>query len=121
MAITHLYDPQHSHAYQVNDVATTIASAGDNTIIAAPGAGYRLKLLSITLQKEGATATAQTVLSKRGSTTFRRVILTDQAMGYDKTWPVGREKRLGENEALIVNLDQAISVGVTVEYEIEAV
>ena len=40
MAITHLYDPQHSHAYAVNDATGTASSSGANILIVAPGAGY---------------------------------------------------------------------------------
>ena len=121
MAITHLYDPQHSHAYAVNDATGTASSSGANTLIAAPGAGYRLKLLSVTLQKEATDATVLTVLLKRGSTTFRRIVLVAQGDGYDRTWPVGRERRLGENEALVVDLSSALTLGYSIEYEIEAV
>lgn len=119
MAITHTSDPQRGQTYDVLTVATTCAASGDNSIIAAPGAGYRLKLHSFQVQLEAATAT--TVIIKSASTTVGRVYLHSQGQGRIKEWPVGRERRLGTNEALLINLSGANAVGYEIEYEIERV
>ncbi len=119
MAITHTSDPQRGQTYDVLTVATTCAVSGNNTIIAAPGAGYRLKLHNLQMQLEAAAAT--TVLVKSGSTTIGRLYMYSQEAGRIKDWPVGRERRLGENEALIFNLSGANQIGYEVEYEIERI
>lgn len=117
MAITHTTDPQRGQTYDVLTAASTCAASGNNTIIAAPGAGYRIKLHTMQMQLEAATAT--TVLVKSGSTTIGRFYAKDEGTGRIKEWPVGRERRLGENEALIFNLSGANQIGYEVEYEIE--
>lgn len=103
----------------ITDVTGTAASSGDNTIIAAPGSGQRLRLHKVQIQLEAATAT--TVLIKSGSTTFDRLYCAAAGDGKIDVYPVGREKALGTNEALVFNLSGANSCGYTVRYSTEAV
>lgn len=100
-------------------VANTFASAGDNTIVGAPAAGNRLVVSSIVVQNESATAT--TILLKSGANTKRRALLQSQGDGVAWAFAPGREWRLGEAEALVLNLSGANSHGVTVDYWSEAV
>jgi len=97
--------------------ATTEADSGDNTVLAAPGAGKALEIKRFMVQNESATDT--TVLVKAGTTTYYRALLQEaacltDAFGWNSAdcdvW------RLPANTALIVNLSGANSHGVTVHY-----
>lgn len=100
-------------------MAGTAASSGDNTLVAAPGAGNRTVVQLFVVQNESTTAT--TALVKSGSTTRYRKLLQSQGDDFGRAFERGREWRLGENEALILNLSGANSHGYTVESWTEAV
>jgi hypothetical protein len=106
-------------AVTITNVTNTTATSGDNTIVAAPGSGQRLRLHMLKIQLEAATAT--TVLLKSGSTTFDRVYCAAAGDGMIVVYPVGREQLLGTNEALVINLSGANAVGYTFRYSTEAV
>lgn len=97
----------------------TAASSGDNTLVAAPAAGYRLVIYDLQIQNESATAT--TCLIKSGSTTKRRFYGGAAGDGLLLMFPPGHEMRLGAAEALVLNLSGANSHGYTVRYMTEAV
>lgn len=99
-------------------VTGAAASSGDNTLIAAPGANTRIVVHDLQLQLEAATAT--TMLIKSGSTTRRRLYAGSAGEGLLLVFEQGKEFRLGTNEALILNLSGANSVGYTVRYATEA-
>lgn len=103
----------------VTPFTATFAASGDNTVIAAPGAGYRLVVKIIAVQNESDTAT--TILLKSGANTQRRALLQNQGDGIAWAFETGYEWRLGENEALVLNLSGANSHGVTVDYITEGV
>jgi hypothetical protein len=100
-------------------VTNTTATAGDNTIIAAPGSGNRIVVYSLQIQLEAATAT--TVLKKSGSTTIGRLYCAAAGDGAIWVYPAGRELRLGTAEAFVINLSGANAIGYTVRYSTEAV
>lgn len=100
-------------------VTNTTSTAGDNTIIAAPGSGNRLVIYSLQIQLEAATAT--TILKKSGSTTIGRLYCSAAGDGAIWVYPAGRELRLGTNEAFVLNLSGANAIGYTVRYSTEAV
>jgi hypothetical protein len=98
----------------------TYATSGDNTaLIAAPGAYQRIVIVSFAIQNESATAT--TLILKDGTVAFRRVLGQAQGDGVAVTYPPGREKRLSENAALVLNLSGANTCGYSVDYFIETV
>jgi hypothetical protein len=97
--------------------ATTIAASGDNTIIAAPGAGLRLVIKSLTVQNESSTAT--TVLVQWGSAVKERRLLNQYGV-LAILHEAGSEWALPVNTALIVNLSGANSHGYSVTYAVEA-
>lgn len=97
----------------------TQAASGDNTLVAAPGAGYRLVVQLWWVQNESSTAT--TVKVKRGSTDSYRRLLQNQGDVVGRAYERGREWRLGENEALVLNLSGANTHGWAAEYWTEAV
>lgn len=93
----------------------TFSSSGDNTAISAPGVGVKIVITALRIQLEASTAT--TVLIKDGaSTTKARVLCQQQGDGIDRVYESGRELRLTNNTALVLNLSGANSVGYSVEY-----
>lgn len=97
----------------ITRAAGTKADSGDNTLVAAPAAGYRLVLLYLHVQNE--TTTATTCLVKHGATTVGRVLNQNQGDGWLRDfceYPV----IMPEATALVLNLSGANSHGFTVEY-----
>lgn len=99
-------------------VTGTTATSGDNTLVAAPGAGNKIYIYKVQIQLEAATAT--TILIKSGSTTVDRVYCASAGDGKLEVYPTGRELPLGTNEALILNLSGANAIGYTIRYAVEA-
>lgn len=98
--------------------ATTISTSGDNTVVAAPGAGNRFVIKDLVIQNESATTT--TVLVKSGSTTCWRAVLAER-QALTLSFETLQEWRLGTNEALVINLSGANSHGVSGRRWTEAV
>ena len=96
----------------ITRAAGAAASSGDNTIVAAPAAGYALVLFYLHVQNESTTGT--TALVKHGSDTVGRALL--QAQG--DMWLRGYEYPviMPAATALVVNLSGANSHNYTVEY-----
>ncbi len=98
----------------INRVAGVAGASGDNTLIAAPGAGNRLAILYEHIQNESATATTAQI--KHGSTVVARKALAQYAE-YERdhtVYPV----LLPENTAYVLNLSGANNHGYTLEYTI---
>lgn len=98
--------------------ATTTATSGDQTLITAPGAGYRLVVKELVVQNESAIETTAILLS--GSDARWRAKLAANA-ALSLSFADGEEWRLGTNEALVLNLSGANSHGYSGRYYIEAV
>lgn len=94
-------------------VAGTIATSGDNTIVAAPGAGISIYITHLVLQNESTTAT--TIILK-GSGNLLRCLGQTQGSGLALTFPERREIKLAANTALILNLSGANSCGYSIGY-----
>lgn len=96
----------------ITRIAGTFNTSGDNTIIAAPAAGYALVLFYFHVQNESASGT--TVLVKHGATTVARVLLQTQGQMWWREYecPV----ILPAATALVVNLSGANSHNYTVAY-----
>lgn len=103
----------------VTSATGTAASSGDNTLIAAPGAGIRIVLVSIIIQNESSTAT--TMILKNGSTAYERILAQNQGDGLAHAYPVDARKKLAANAALVLNLSGANSCGYSIEYYTETV
>lgn len=99
-------------------VASTAASSGDNTIIAAPGTGQRIVLVSVQLQLEASTATV--ALLKDSTTNVLRLRMVNDGDGIVHQWPMDARYRMTANTALVLNLSGANSTGYTVFYYTEA-
>lgn len=96
----------------ITRAASTFNTSGDNTIVAAPAAGYALVITYIHIQNESSTGT--TVLVKHGSTTVARVLLQTQAQAWWREFEC--PMILPAATALVVNLSGANSHNYTVEY-----
>lgn len=99
-------------------VTGTAASSGDNSLVAAPGATFRIVVKDIIVQNESVTATT---VKLRSATTDKWRGVLDQYRTLALSFPAGDEWRLGANEALQVNLSGANSHGYSVRYFIETV
>ena len=98
--------------------ASTTATSGDQTLVAAPGAGFRLVVKELLVQNESATET--TAILKSGSNARWRAKLAANA-SLALSFADGEEWRLGANEALVLNLSGANSHGYSGRYCTEAV
>lgn len=97
----------------------TAAAAGDNILVAAPGAGKQIVILFLMLQNEGSAAT--TLILKHGPAARLRCLAQNQGDGLALALPPNREWAVGEDAALVLNLSGANSCGYTVGYVVEAV
>lgn len=100
-------------------LTSTTATSGDNTLIAAPGAGRQIVITTLVLQNESATAT--TLIVKAGSTAIARVLCQNQGDGLTLTLPPEAPLALGSNAALVLNLSGNNSCGYSITYYIDAV
>lgn len=81
-----------------------INTSGNNTLVAAPGAGFRLVVKALTAQNESSSATTVKIL---GGETLRERKVLQQYEAILMYLPAGEEWYLPENKALIVNLSGA--------------
>ena len=94
------------------------ASSGDNTVIAAPGAGMRLRVKYLVVQNVSTTDT--TALIKWGESTEHDFLLAGK-LGVTVNNDKGEEWRLPENTALIVNLSGANAHKANFRYAVERI
>ena len=92
----------------------SVSGSGDQTIIAAPGAGKSIVISSLVLQNESATST-QMVL-KAGSTAILRFLAHTQGMYLSKEYSPSRELKLPSNTALVLNLGGANACSYSIVY-----
>lgn len=95
----------------------TAANSGDNTLIAAPGAGQRIVLVGGQLQNESSADT--TVLLKYGSTSIYRLNMS--AKSYGALPPAPLYWRLPVNTSLVGNLSGANQIGFVFWYYLETI
>ncbi len=99
---------------------STCATAGDNSIVSAPGAGKRIGVHRLKYQNE--VATSNTVIVKFSTTAVDRTHMPNNGDGYVFQAVDWREYRDfifgGDNQALLLNLSAATTVGYTVDYVI---
>ena len=116
-----LYSKPRSSGYLLTGTRTagTKAASGDNTLVAAPAAGYRIVVKGWHVQNESSTAT--TFVLKDGSTTKYRYLAQNQGDGLGRVYDDEWEWRLTEASALVLNLSGANSHGYWLEYWTEAV
>jgi len=97
----------------------TVATSGDNELIAAPGENMRIVLLSWSWWNE--TITETSVLLKSTTLNIDTYISAISGGGKIFNVPTGFKVDLPENEPLILNLDGAMSHGYFILYYEEEV
>jgi len=116
------YGRQTMAGIEVTPAPVDVTNSGDTSLIAAPGAGLRIKLLRCVASNTHAT-TALTVglkaASLAGGAVFGKQYLLPT--GGLAVWQVpGGHFMLGVNEALFANLSAAGTVSYTAYYEVVA-
>ena len=100
-----------------NYLTTTVSTNGDNTVIAAPGSGNTISIPFFSLENESASEV--TVILKSGGTNRYRAVLSPKSTAGSfriVEMPLHMPLNMGINEALLINLSGALSVGVNVAY-----
>jgi len=95
------------------------AASGSNQIVAAPGSGTRIVVVSFMIQNASTVAT--TVIMEDGTTDVFTALLQTQGAALSGAFLPGYEWRLADNAALQVNLSAANSHNVNVSYFTESV
>ena len=98
-------------------IGGVVSASGDNTIIAAPGAGKKIAIHSLHVVNEGASAVTVIIRADAATTEVFRAHL---AVGAAFTWTGtdGDVWYLTENKLLEINLSDAVDVGYTFRYRI---
>lgn len=96
----------------------TASSSGVNTLIAAPGAGKKIKVISLQLQNESSTATVAII--KFGTVDKWRIKTPADSALLSAPIPAGGEWLVGTNLALVLDLGAANSHGYSVAYKVES-
>lgn len=98
----------------------TAAASGDNTLIAAPGAGLRAVLVAVQVQLEAGTATVGLLKDGAGGAVLLRWRGVNDGDGVIHQWPMDARPRLTAATALVLNLSGANQCGYTAYYYTEA-
>lgn len=96
----------------------TAGASGVNTLIAAPGAGKKIRVLSLQVQNESSTATVAIV--KFGTVAKWRVKTPAASALLSAPIPADGDWLVGTNLALVLDLDGANSHGYNVAYTLES-
>ena len=95
----------------------TVAATGNTTLIAAPGAGFRIVLSYVMVQNESAAPT--TILMGDNNGWYLRFLGQTQGDLLLVQLIPGREWRLSENSPLLINLSGANQIGYSIMYYVE--
>lgn len=94
------------------------SDAGNNTLVAAPGADERIVVTEFLIENESNSELL--MLLRSGSDEKYRRLMVNRGDGLDREYPAGREWRLGWNEALILNLSDDLDCGYSLAYATES-
>jgi hypothetical protein len=111
------WDDLHGVDLVKNYISTTVSTSGDNTVIAAPGSGNTLSIPFFSIENESATEV--TVILKSGATNRYRAVLSPKSTAGSfriVEMPLHMPLSMAVNEALVVNISGAFSVGINVAY-----
>lgn len=95
-------------------VTGTAALSGDNTLIAAPAAGNEIVIVAIQIQNESVTETLS--ILKFGTTAKWRFLAKDKGANYLIITSKGNHWHVGDNTAVILNLNGVNSFGYNIVY-----
>ena len=101
-----------------NYATGTIATLGDNTVVAAAGSGNRISIAYLVLTNEA--ATANTVIVKSGAVNRARFFLPANSTLPPIEFPISFPLETAANTALILNLSAATSVGYSIGYYVRS-
>jgi len=96
------------------------SSSGDNTLVAAPGSGKRIRVGFAMIQNASSVLTTAILRSGTG-TNGLRYLGANQGDGIQITFQQAGEWTLDTNEALILNLSGANAWNYTIAYSVEDV
>lgn len=99
--------------------AGQVSTSGDNTLIAAPGAGLRIVLYAWAVWNESTTETLA-ILKSASIATIDRYLPNTKPVGKQMVLPAGYAIQLAVNEALVLNLNGANAHGYAVYYRVVA-
>lgn len=111
-------DPNRKDDGGVSVVSTTVSAVGPTSVIASPGAGYRIVVHSFVIQNESATASTAYL---QDQVTRWRVLGQSQGDGLAMVFDAMQPWKLNANTALYLRLSAAVQWGISVQYSIEAV
>lgn len=95
------------------------SSNGNNSVIAAPGSGISLVLVSVLLQNTTANATTMLLQDDTGGTEIIGCLGQNQGDGLTMTWPADARPKLTANKPLNLNLSGANACRISVVYYTE--
>lgn len=98
-------------------VTGTFAAAGDNQIVAAPGANQSIEVKAFCIQCEAAAATTM-ILRSGASANGWRCLAQNQGDGLAMVFPISDPWRCTANEALNLNLSGANQCNYSLSYRI---
>ena len=98
---------------------TLFSTSGDNTVIASPGAGFRLVISEYKIQNNSTTSTV--VLVKKGTTIIDRLKCPDEGDGVIQSFDYWKELELPEDTPFIVNLSNAVDFFISGRYRVEVI
>ena len=104
-----------------NYLSSTVSASGDTTLVAAPGAGSRFSIPWLHLQNESATEVTVRILS--GATERYRAVLSAKGTAGSfrmAEFPVHMPLETITNQALIINLSSANSIGYSLAYVVKS-
>lgn len=104
---------------QMQTVASTLAVAGDTTVISAPGPNARIVIERYHLGSEA--AAVNIVRLKNGNTPQRRIYFSAVAQEHNREFRDGTQWRLSENAALVIELSATQQINYDIDYWIENV
>lgn len=101
----------------ITNASDSAVTSGDNEIIEAPAAGYRIVITSILLQN--ADQSTLDLILKNGASEILRIHCPNEGDGILKVYPLGREMRLNNTTALNLNLSDDLTAYYSIDYFIE--
>jgi len=108
-------------AQQMYNYSAVVSAAGDNVVIPAPGLGRRIVLVYALVQNTTANATTLALFQNTSASPFFRWLLQTTGNGVEWIAVLGREGRMGENNAVGIWLSGANACNVNLYYFVEDV
>jgi len=102
----------------VQTATGTTAALGDTPVIASPGVGLRLALLSVSIRNNNGANNLVTLKETASGLVLDTTPTTAVGSGNTSTYPFPAMKTLAFNQGLTINLSAANSIAYTVDYTV---